>query len=440
MAFQVGQVVGDYRVIDVLGAGGMGAVYKVQNIFTHRTDAMKVLLPGLGADSAQSDRFLREIRILATMRHPNIAALHTAFRVDDQILMVMEFLEGLTVDARLRNGRMAVNEAVDCARQVLAALGHAHTQGIVHRDIKPSNIVITKDGVVKLIDFGIARDASDRPLTISGMLIGSLLYMAPEVIQGKPVDARSDVYSLGLTLYQMLSGKKPVEGENEYAVMRAQVEVMPESLAGKAGISPVLSSVVMTAIAKEPSGRYQTAADFADALAACVGGGAGTQAAFETPGMTIGRVAIRGFSNEVLAALEQIMAPHMGPISRHLVRKAAAETQSIGDLWTTLAAQVPPGPGRDSFIAASKARFPDTAPATLTPRTPLPSPSKSAVAWDPAALESVRQRLATFVGPLAKMMTERAAKKALSMEELLVALSLEIESPAERERFLNKKG
>ena len=212
MNLEIGTTVGDYQVVGILGAGGMGQVYKVRNVISDRVEAMKVLLPDLANQPDLADRFLREIKVQASLVHPNIAGLHTAVRVDNQLLMLMEFVEGVTLDQKLKDGPLPAAEAVNYVMQVLAALDYAHARGVVHRDIKPGNMMLTPGGVVKLMDFGIARSATVHKLTQTGTTVGSLYYMSPEQIQGIAApDARSDLYSVGVSLYELVTGKKPFD-------------------------------------------------------------------------------------------------------------------------------------------------------------------------------------------------------------------------------------
>ena len=216
MNYDIGSRVGDYEVLEVLGAGGMGRVYKVRNVISDRVEAMKVLLPDLQGDAELADRFMREIKVQASLDHPNIAALHTALRLDNQLLMLMEYVEGVTIEAVLRSGRIPIDKAIDYTAQVLSALSYAHAHGVVHRDLKPANMIVTPSGVVKLMDFGIAKMAADRKLTQTGRTVGSLYYMSPEQIKGAAdLDPRSDLYSLGISLYEMVTGARPFQGDSE---------------------------------------------------------------------------------------------------------------------------------------------------------------------------------------------------------------------------------
>ena len=228
MNLEIGSTVGDYQVVGILGAGGMGQVYKVRNVISDRVEAMKVLLPDLVNQPDLADRFLREIKVQASLEHPNIAALHTAVRVENQLLMLMEFVEGVTLDQKLKDGPLPAAEAVNYIMQVLAALDYAHARGVVHRDIKPANMMLTPAGVVKLMDFGIARSSADHKLTQTGTTVGSLYYMSPEQIQGVTApDARSDLYSVGVSLYELVTGKRPFDGDSQFAIMSAHLQGTP---------------------------------------------------------------------------------------------------------------------------------------------------------------------------------------------------------------------
>lgn len=168
MNYEIGSRVGDYEILEILGAGGMGRVYKVRNVLSDRVEAMKVLLPDLEGNAQLADRFMREIKVQASLDHPNIAALHTALRIENQLMMLMEYVEGTPLDHLMEAGPIPIDKAVDYIAQVLSALSYAHARGVVHRDLKPANMMITPSGVVKLMDFGIAKMTADRKLGARG--------------------------------------------------------------------------------------------------------------------------------------------------------------------------------------------------------------------------------------------------------------------------------
>jgi eukaryotic-like serine/threonine-protein kinase len=267
MAYQAGQQVGDYQILDVLGGGGMGTVYRVRNSISGRVEAMKVLLENLQGNAEILDRFLREIRVLAALEHPNIAALRTAQRLDEQILMIMELVEGDTLQALMKRGRIPPASAVRYVRDALAGLAVAHERGVVHRDIKPANMMLNRQGVLKLMDFGIARLATDRQLTKTGLTMGSVFYMSPEQINGAEVDARSDIYSMGITLYELVTGRRPFEGESDYSIMAAHIQQTPRPpIELDASLPPELNQIVLLALEKDPAKRFQSAVAMKNAL------------------------------------------------------------------------------------------------------------------------------------------------------------------------------
>src|SRR5579872_2216635 len=265
---QIGSTIGDYQVIGILGAGGMGKVYKVRNTISDRVEAMKVLLPDLGNAPELADRFMREIKVQASLEHPNIAGLHTALRVDNQLLMLMEFVEGVTLDQKLKDGPLPVEGAVDYMSQVLSALEYAHAHGVIHRDIKPANMMLTPSGVVKLMDFGIAKAATDHRLTMTGTTLGSLYYMSPEQIQGTAgLDARSDLYSMGVSLYELVTGKRPFDGDSQFAIMAAHLQTNPvPPIQIDPKLPQMLNDVILMSVLKDPNARFQSAAAFRNAL------------------------------------------------------------------------------------------------------------------------------------------------------------------------------
>jgi eukaryotic-like serine/threonine-protein kinase len=251
---------GDYLILGTLGAGGMGKVYKVRNTLSDRVEAMKVLLPDLSEQQELADRFLREIKVLASLHHPNIAELRTALTIGNQLVMIMEYVEGTTLASRLQQGDMRYADALACFDQVLAALSCAHSQRIVHRDIKPANIMLAPYGIVKLMDFGIARSGNDMGLTMTGTTLGSVAYMSPEQVRCEPLDGRSDLYSVGVSLYETITGQRPYVSDNNFEVMQAHLQVPatpPIDL--KPDIPPGLNQLILMAMAKNPAQRFQTA-------------------------------------------------------------------------------------------------------------------------------------------------------------------------------------
>ena len=273
MGFEVGQRVADYEIEGLLGIGGMGRVYRVRNVISNRTEAMKVLLADVRVEPDFAARFVSEIRTLAALDHPHIAQLHTAMQVGNELIMMMEFVDGSTLHQLARQATLPTEQVVKYMHQVLAALSFAHSRGVIHRDIKPANIMVTPQGIVKLTDFGIAKSRLQGELTRPGTTVGSLNYMSPEQAQGGcTVDGRADLYSLGVTMYELLTGKQPFEDESAYVVLHRQLHVDPQP---PSQLNPLLSrsinDLVLKALQKDPAKRFQNAAAFSDALCKATG-------------------------------------------------------------------------------------------------------------------------------------------------------------------------
>ncbi len=259
--------IGDYEVLGVLGAGGMGKVFKVRNVISDRIEAMKILLPDLEGRQELAERFLREIKVLASLDHPNIAQLRTALTLSNRLVMVMEYVEGTTLAARLEQGPIPPGEALGYVTQVLNALSYAHAKNVIHRDIKPANMMLTPNGTIKLMDFGIARAKGDASMTVTGTTLGSLFYMSPEQVKGGNVDPRSDLYSLGVSLYEMVTGQLPFKAGSDYSIMTAQLQERPKPPSEVLpGLPPQLNGIILHSMAKEPPDRFQSADDFRQAL------------------------------------------------------------------------------------------------------------------------------------------------------------------------------
>jgi serine/threonine protein kinase len=373
MGWGAGTQVGAYEIVGTLGNGGMGEVYKVRHSISQRTEAMKVLLSGAAKRPEVTDRFVREIRVLANLNHPNIAALHTAFHHEDQLIMVMEYVEGMNLSERLGRG-MTLKDSVGFIRQALTALAFAHSKGVIHRDIKPSNIMIDGAGQVKLLDFGLALISSPDPrLTSSGSLIGSVHYISPEQIRGDSPDARSDLYSMGVTLFEVITGRLPIQGQSFPEIITGHLQTLPPVPSKiNPSVPEVLSLIVLRALAKDPTDRFQSAAEF-------------------------------------LAALETVrLEPGM-------------------DLATTMETSYTiPGRTHHEVLVA---KAPTPAPGTF-------SGSAQSKGYDPVVLNDIASQLANYVGPIARVIVKRASSSSNNLRELCDKVAREIDSEKARKSFL----
>ena len=269
----IGNVVGNYKITAKIGEGGMGAVFKGVDLMLEREVAIKMLRPELASQPAVVERFRTEAVTLAKLNHPNIAMLHNFFRQGDHYFMVMEYVRGETLDSAIRRfGAMSVEHAVALFCQALEGIEHAHRLGIVHRDIKPANMMLTDTGSIKVMDFGIARVLGTARMTKQGNVIGTIEYMPPEQVRGEETDVRSDVYSLGILLYEMLTGRVPFNSKSEYELMRSQIEdAPPPPRTFAAHLALPIEQAIMRSLAKRASARFQSAGEFRAMLLSALG-------------------------------------------------------------------------------------------------------------------------------------------------------------------------
>ncbi len=246
----------------------MGIVYQGIHIRLEQTVAIKDLSPELASDPDMRSRFIREAKIQARLNHPNVVNVHNLLEHEGRLLLVMEFVEGQTLDKIIQErGALPSEEAVRIAKQVLDALAFMHSKGVIHRDLKPGNIIITPEGRVKVTDFGIAKATTEQSHTRAGTRLGTLWYMSPEQVKGKPVDARSDLYAMGVTLFQMVTGKLPFFGNSDFEIMKAHTETPPPNPKKiKKDVPKPLSGIILKLLEKDPEKRFQTADEVLKAL------------------------------------------------------------------------------------------------------------------------------------------------------------------------------
>jgi len=258
----IGKTISHYKILEKLGEGGMGVVYKAQDIKLDRLLALKFLPPHLVASEAEKARFLQEAKAASALNHPNVCIIYDIKEEEGQQFIVMEYVDGLTLRQKFESKPLTVNEAISYAIQIGEALKEAHSQGIVHRDIKSDNIMINSKNQVKVMDFGLAKLKGSLKLTKTSSTVGTLAYMAPEQIQGGEVDARSDIFSFGVVLYEMLTGRTPFSGEHEAAMMYSIINEEPEPiLKYRPELSSEFIHILNRALEKEPEERYQSVQD-----------------------------------------------------------------------------------------------------------------------------------------------------------------------------------
>jgi hypothetical protein len=269
----VGQNVGKYRVLDKIGRGGMGTVYKAVDETLHREVAIKVLNAELN-DPEVAKRFRSEAITVARLSHPGIATIYELFEHGSEWLMVMEFVRGETLENMIaRMGPLSAQRSAEFCMQALAALAHAHSMGVVHRDLKPANLMVTENGTIKVMDFGIARVSGGEHLTNAGFMMGTPSYMAPEQVRGGDIDARTDLYSMGVVFYRLCTAKLPFKGDTAFAIVQSQVNDTPTPVSTVRPDLPTwVEEVITRSLAKAPTDRFQSAAEFHEGFARCLAG------------------------------------------------------------------------------------------------------------------------------------------------------------------------
>ncbi len=263
-----GRVVSHYRITDRLDGGGMGVIYAAEDTHLKRTVVLKFLAPELTRDREARDRFMQEAEAASALDHPNICTIYDVdTAADGQLFIAMVYYDGETLKTRLARGPLAVADALEIAAHVACGLEKAHQAGIVHRDIKPANLMITRDGLVKILDFGVAKLRDRTSLTRTGVTLGTISYMAPEQVRGGGADARADLWSLGVVLYEMLTGRSPFAADRDLIVIHNILNVTPTPAARlRPDVPADVAAAIDRLMAKDPGQRYQTAADVLQAL------------------------------------------------------------------------------------------------------------------------------------------------------------------------------
>lgn len=449
------EAIGRYKVESVIGRGAMGVIYRAHDPEIDRTVAIKLVRSDLLSSGERSDyilRFRREAQAAGRCVHPNIVTIYDLALHDGNPFIAMEFIEGRSLDlAYPRGTSWPPEEAVSIILQVLDALAAAHQMGVVHRDIKPSNILLADNHQVKVTDFGISRINSSE-LTGDGQMIGTPSYMSPEQCLGLAIDARSDLFSIGVVLYELLCGLRPFAGSNPTVVIQRVLNEEPVDLCFiNSAISPALQIAVRRALAKSPDARYASAAEMMAALRAVpdlstsnIGDhtavvipkrgavSAGTKSDGNPSQAGTYTNATEKFDPAILATIERKLASHVGPIARVILKSAAQPGTTLEKLCELLAANIPTPQERERFRIETLAELQCVATAQA-------GAAQDAVAGiSPAELVRVEKELTRYLGPIARVLVRREAKEASAVPELWQRLSCHIERSDERGNFLRR--
>ncbi len=423
--------IGRYRIESVLGRGAMGTVYRAHDPEIDRPVAIKLVHADLLHGEEREEftaRFRREAQAAARCAHQNVVAVYDFALHDGNPYLAMEFIDGVTLAATRKTGEaMSPAMAIPIVTQVLAGLGAAHTTGITHRDIKPANIMLTRTGLAKLADFGISRIDSSS-LTGEGMLVGTPSYMSPEQCRGDTVDPRSDLYSVGVVLYEMLAGARPFAGSSAGALyVRLVSEDAPDLRAKRPDLPPSLAAAVARSLARSRDERFPTASAMADALRQTVGAAEAVDHTIVMPGRPE-PVASGSFDAETVAVLERKLVEHVGPIARYLVQSAVRQSSDLDSLSAALAAKIEHPADRDRFTRDVRA--------TLLPMGSTTTGKGLTLA--PGEQERLQTALTRYLGPVARVLIKRALPSADSVPALWQNLAGHIDDTKDRAAFLRE--
>ena len=420
MAVQPGSRIGAYEILGLLGAGGMGEVYRARDTRLQREVAIKIIPDALASDAVARGRFETEARAVASLSHPNIIAIHDFGQEGPVAYAVMELLDGRTLREMLADGPLAPRKAIDYGAQIAAGLAAAHARGVVHRDLKPENVFITRDGRAKILDFGLAKPAvpfaaADGTIaatytpTSPGTVLGTVGYMSPEQVRGESVDHRSDIFSLGAMLYEVFSGKRAFTGSSAVETMNAILKEEPPELSiAHHALPPAIDRIVRRALEKDPAERFQSARDFGFALEALTGTSGSMPA-------TVAAAPRKRRSAWPLAAALVLAAGAAGFFGARAVSRTAPiepitftprtfdpqiiwTARFVGDDGTIVFSSSPRGLSPDLFVARSGASAPQQIGPPGTHLLSVSSRGELAVLTDASF---INQRL--FRGTLARM-------------------------------------
>jgi eukaryotic-like serine/threonine-protein kinase len=472
--------IGKYEIVDALGAGGMGTVYRAFDPTLERIVAVKLLLLDLPdiSPAELSERFRNEARAIARLNHPAIVAI---FDYGDQdpagAYIAMEYVNGCALDEYISHcAEPHLEDAISAMQQVLSGLDYAHRHDVVHRDIKPSNLLVTRDGIVKITDFGIAKIGPRSPQQ-TGLLVGTPQYMAPEQYMGGHIDRHCDIHAVGVVLYELMTGQAPFSGSAAQIMHQVCYNVPPPVSAVNPQIPAAFDAVVARALEKKPENRYASAAEFNEALRATWKSNSNHPAsptlsqdarlitttlprvpvaartANLSPARDAGAAGAQGagtlaaWSREQLAEVERQLTQIVGPMAKVLVRSAAANTANRQQLYAMLADHLHTPEERRRFLAGEATTGEATTGEATTGATGSPQAFGAAPAATPPGLHGGRpltpemlqratQLLSRYLGPIASVLTKKAAQTAVDEPHLYSLLAGKLSDSAEQQRFM----
>ncbi|HKN09541.1 MAG TPA: serine/threonine-protein kinase [Pseudomonadota bacterium] len=451
--------IGKYVIQGVLGKGAMGVVYKAFDPHIERVVAVKTVRKDLvDPDLAVQvmARFQNEAKAAGRLLHPNIVSVYEYDEDEVNAFIAMEYVEGTGLREYLnRKASFDLGQIVAIVSQLLLALDFAHERGVVHRDVKPANLILTSGGTLKVADFGIARiDTSN--LTNAGMVMGTPSYMSPEQCQGKEIDRRSDLFSCGVVLYELLAGEKPFAGSIEAIAFKiCYEEARAPSELSKLELPPALDAIVATALAKDPATRFQNAKAFNRALRLALDPEINIKReAQDATEINLAAVKLQAqaapvWDDTTLHTIERQLADLVGPMARVMVKKAAAKSRDTVELYTLLSESISDPEVRKKFasgMTSATAERPASNQTgtgvrhTLAPQLrSLGGGAEAQAPLDPVFVEETTSRLAVYLGPIAKIVTRKAAADAANRQEFVQRVADHL-GAQERGAFLREVG
>lgn len=425
----IGEQVGPYIIESIIGAGGMGMIHKAKDTRLDRFVAIKCLPAHLTVNNQNRERFLNEAKAVSRLDHHNICSLYDIGETDDeQLYIAMPFYDGYTLDKRMKHGPMALDDTIAVFLQICDGLQAAHNNGIVHRDIKPANVIVTTEGMVKILDFGVAK-INGVDLTSTGVSLGTVAYMSPEQLCGEAIDARTDIWALGIMFYEMLIGERPYKGDQAPAIIHSILYADKPDLSVPPHLPNALNLVIDKALARDANDRYPSLQEFiADLRKISNNETISPHTPSESKNSTSSEAVTIQLEQQTIDDLTKELTKHIGPMAPVLVNKAIKSSASMDELCNKLDEHLP----NDSIRQAVRSRFATST--SLTSEQPL----QTGLSLTDEQLLCLTDVTTSFIGPIGKLLVNRYSKKSQTADNLCELLSSHVEDSSEKKDLITR--